>query len=275
MHNRILTIQDISCIGQCSLTVALPIISACGIETAILPSAVLSTHTAKGFDGYTFLDLTDEMPKICSHWNTLGLGFDAVYTGYLGSIRQIDTVLDIFKNANAVKIVDPVMADNGKLYAGFDGDFVKSMRSLCAEADVIIPNITEACLLSDMPYRESYDRDYIAELLKKLREFFSGTVVLTGISFDSTSTGVIISDKGRTEYYSHSKISRTYHGTGDIYASTFTGALMRGKDAFDAAKIAADFVVECIEETEKDESHWYGVRFERAIPKLISLLGGE
>lgn len=272
MHNRILTIQDISCIGQCSLTVALPIISACGIETAILPSAVLSTHTAKGFDGYTFLDLTDEMPKICSHWNTLGLGFDAVYTGYLGSIRQIDTVLDIFKNADAVKIVDPVMADNGKLYAGFDADFVNSMRTLCKEADIIIPNITEACLLADMPYRESYDRAYIDELLAKLGEISGGTVVLTGISFDSTSTGVIISQKGRTEYYSHSKISRTYHGTGDIYASTFTGALMRGRDAFDAAKIAADFVVRCIEATENDEAHWYGVRFEKAIPWLVSVL---
>lgn len=272
MHNRILTIQDISCIGQCSLTVALPIISACGIETAILPSAVLSTHTAKGFDGYTFLDLTDEMTKIYEHWDKLGLGFDAVYTGYLGSIRQIDIVLEIFKNANAVKIVDPVMADNGKLYAGFDADFVDRMRSLCGEADIIIPNITEACLIADMPYLESYDRFYIDTLIAKLQALTGAAVVLTGVSFDNSCTGVIISGYGRREYYSHCKISKTYHGTGDIYASTFTGAFMRGRDIFDAARIAADFVVKCIEQTESDAGHWYGVRFEKALPLLVSVL---
>lgn len=273
-HNRILTIQDISCIGQCSLTVALPIISACGIETAILPSAILSTHTADGFDGYTFLDLTAEMPKIYNHWNSLNLGFDAVYTGYLGSMKQIDTVLHIFKTANTLKIVDPVMADNGKLYSGFNADFVDSMRSLCREADIIIPNITEACLLTDTPYRESYDRSYIDALIAKLHTLCNGTAVLTGVSYDKENTGVVIFDGNKREYYSHGKISRTYHGTGDIYASAFTGILMRGNNAFDAARIAADFVVKCIESTENDTSHWYGVRFEKALPWLVSNLAG-
>ena len=145
-YPKILTVQDISCVGQCSLTVALPIISACGIETCVLPSAVLSTHTA-GFKGYTFRDLTDDMPDICAHWQKEGISFDAVYTGYLGSTKQIDYVKNILstvKKSDGYAVVDPAMADNGKLYPGFDMEFVEAMKTLCGAADYILPNITEA-----------------------------------------------------------------------------------------------------------------------------------
>ena len=166
-YKRLLTIQDISCVGQCSLTVALPIISACGLETCVLPSAVLSTHTA-GFTGYTFRDLTEDMPSIKEHWVKEGIRFDAIYTGYLGSTKQIDYVADIFEataSKNGVKIVDPAMADNGSLYPGFDTDFVEAMKGLCAKADYVIPNITEACFLTGVEYKTVYDREYVDLIL--------------------------------------------------------------------------------------------------------------
>ncbi|MBQ7793191.1 MAG: pyridoxamine kinase [Clostridia bacterium] len=270
-YKRILTIQDISCVGQCSLTVALPIISACGIEAAILPSAVLSTHTG-GFSGYTFRDLTEDMPAIAEHWKKEGITFDAVYTGYLGSTKQIDYVLDIINSADCMAIIDPAMADHGKLYAGFDGEFVNAMKKLCARADIILPNLTEACLITDTEYRESYDKAYISELLTKLKSLTGGTVILTGVSYSADTTGVLVADKDGENYYEHRKISTSCHGTGDVYASAFTGAVMQGKTTFEAACIAADFTVSCIEKTIEDKSHWYGVKFELALPELIEKL---
>ena len=183
MKKRILTVQDISCVGQCSLTVALPIISACGVETCVLPSAVLSTHTG-GFSGYTFRDLTEDMPKIEAHWQKENIKFDGLYTGYLGSAKQIDDVKSLFKtclNFDAKKIVDPAMADNGKLYVGFNQAFVEKMNELCKEADYLLPNLTEACFLLNEAYPESYDESYIDGLLERLSELCSGTIILTGI----------------------------------------------------------------------------------------------
>jgi pyridoxine kinase len=171
MYKRLLTIQDISCVGQCSLTVALPVISACGIETAVLPSAVLSTHTA-GFSGYTFTDLTEDMPAISKHWEKENLKFDAIYTGYLGSAKQIEYVKNIFKvngKDGCLKIVDPAMADNGNLYPGFDMAFVEEMKSLCAEADYVLPNLTEACFLTGTEYKTEYDKEYIDSIIEKLK----------------------------------------------------------------------------------------------------------
>lgn len=268
-YKRVLTIQDISCVGQCSLTVALPIISVCGIETCILPSAVLSTHTG-GFRDYTFRDLTDDIPKISAHWKKEGIGFDAVYTGYLGSKKQIDYVIDIIENYGVLTVVDPVMGDRGKLYAGFDTDFVKSMKGLCKKADIIIPNITEACFLTGEDYKEEYDRSYIDNLLDSLSALTSGTVILTGVSYGEKSTGVVVFENGKYNYYEHKKLSGGCHGTGDIYASAFTGALLNGKSPIDAAKIAADFTLLCIENT--DSSHWYGAQFEKALPALPAML---
>ena len=273
-YKKVLTIQDISCVGQCSLTVALPIISACGLETCVLPSAVLSTHTA-GFSGYTFRDLTEDMPAINAHWRKEGIRFDAIYTGYLGSTKQIDYVADIMASVgseNCLKIVDPAMADNGNLYPGFDLPFVEAMKTLCAKADYVIPNITEACFLTGMPYKTEYDRAYIDEILEKLTALGCRNIIFTGISYAPGKTGVVIFENGVYSYYEHEKLGNSCHGTGDIYASAFVGALMRGKTAFDAAKIAADYTVCCIQATAQEENHWYGAKFEPVLMNLIQAL---
>ncbi|MBQ9695684.1 MAG: pyridoxamine kinase [Oscillospiraceae bacterium] len=273
-YPKLLTIQDISCIGQCSLTVALPILSACGAETCILPSAVLSTHTA-GFKGFTVRDLSGDMPAIAAHWKREGIRFDAIYTGYLGSIDQIGYVQDIFRelrNDGAKTFVDPAMADNGVLYGAFDMTYANAMKPLCFGADVILPNLTEACLLTDMPYRETYDEAYIAEILDKLHAAGAGHIILTGVSYKPDTTGVLVDENGERRYYEHKKIDRVCHGTGDVYASAFVGAYMQGFSSFDAAKLAADYTVKCIENTLGDESHWYGVKFETALPDLIAAL---
>ena len=273
-YNKILTIQDISCVGQCSLTVALPIISACGIETCVLPSAVLSTHTA-GFSGYTFRDLTEDMPAIKDHWVKEGIRFDAIYTGYLGSTKQIDYVADIFDSVGSdscVKIVDPAMADNGNLYPGFDAEFVEAMKKLCGKADFVIPNITEACFLTGVEYKTQYDRAYIDTILEKLTALGCRNVIFTGISYEEGQTGVVVYENGNYAYYQHEKLTNSCHGTGDIYASAFVGALVRGKTAYDAARIAADYTVECIKETARLDNHWYGAAFEPVILKLIQAL---
>lgn len=273
-YKRILTIQDISCVGQCSLTVALPILSACGLETCILPSAVLSTHTA-GFSGFTFRDLTDDMPEICKHWQKENIKFKAIYTGYLGSVKQVGYVQNILNTMgtdDCIRIVDPAMADNGKLYSIFDNEYVAAMRTLCASADILIPNITEACFLAEVEYREIYDESYVKELLQKLAELGAKTIVLTGVGYAPEKTGVIVYEGGTLRYYEHDKISGGCHGTGDIYASAFTGALMRGKNIFEAAKIAADYTVRCIINTQGDPDHWYGAKFETALGELMNML---
>ncbi len=273
-YKRLLTIQDISCVGQCSLTVALPIISACGIETAVLPSAVLSTHTA-GFAGYTFRDLTEDMPDIMNHWVKENIKFDAVYTGYLGSTKQIKYVADIFDSVgteNCIKAVDPAMADNGKLYPGFDSEFVQAMRGLCKKADYLIPNITEASFLADMEFKTEYDRAYIDELISKLCSLGCKNVILTGVSYEKGKTGVVVFENSEYKYYQHNFLPNSCHGTGDIYASAFVGAFVRGKSAYDSAKIAADYTVECIKATAQEENHWYGAKFETELGKLIDML---
>ena len=273
-YKKILTIQDISCVGQCSLTVALPIISACGLETCVLPSAVLSTHTA-GFTGYTFRDLTEDMPSIKDHWVKEGIQFDAIYTGYLGSTKQIDYVADIFEATaaeNCVKIVDPAMADNGSLYPGFDADFVEAMKGLCTKADYVIPNITEACFLTGIEYKTEYDREYVDLILQKLSALGCRNIIITGISYEKGKTGVVVFEDGNYTYYEHEKLANSCHGTGDIYASAFVGAFTRGKTAYEAARIAADYAVECIKETAKLDNHWYGAAFEPVLGKLIAMV---
>lgn len=273
-YKKILTIQDISCVGQCSLTVALPILSACGLETCILPSAVLSTHTA-GFNGFTFRDLTDDMPEIQKHWQKENIKFKAIYTGYLGSVKQVgyvQNILDTMGTDDCVRIVDPAMADNGKLYSIFNDEYVAAMRGLCASADILIPNITEACFLAEVDYRETYDESYIKELLDKLSKLGAKTIVLTGVSYVPEKTGVIVYESGSIRYYEHDKVSKGCHGTGDIYASAFTGALMNDKDIFEAARIAADYTVKCIINTQGDADHWYGAKFETALGDLMDML---
>lgn len=273
-YKKILTIQDISCVGQCSLTVALPILSACGMETCILPSAVLSTHTA-GFTDFTVRDLTEDIPAIAAHWRKENISFDAIYTGYLGSLTQIDYVREIFatlKKEGGTIIVDPAMGDNGKLYPAFNEEYASAMAKLCGEADIIIPNITEACFMTGVEYKENYDGAYVTSLLEKCADLGAKTVVLTGVSYDAEHTGVAVYKNGKLTYYRHDKSAKGSHGTGDVYASAFVGALMNGKSAEDSAAIAADYTYQCILNTCDDATHWYGVKFETALEQLMNAI---
>lgn len=255
----------------------MPIISACGQECCIIPSAVLSTHTG-GFSGFTFADLTEEIPKIQKHWEQEDLQFDCIYTGYLGSVKQIGYVNDLIKSRlkpSGMKVIDPALADNGKLYAGFDMEYVDNMKELCRGADIVLPNITETCFLTGMPYKETYDESYVDELRAALHDLDIKKVILTGVSYKPEYTGVLVSEGKECTYYEHELIrieSRPngWHGTGDIYASAFVGALLNGVSIENAAKIAADFVVASIKATLDDPSHWYGVKFETQIKKLVS-----
>lgn len=270
---RIITIQDISCVGKCSLTVALPIISAMGVEAAILPTAVLSTHTM--FQNFTVKDLTDQIEPIAEHWKKEAFKFDAVYTGYLGSFEQIDLMKNFFedfKTESNILFVDPAMADNGKLYPAFDEAFAKHMATLCAKADIIVPNITEACFMTGTEYKTSYDENYVKELLIRLSDLGAKISILTGVSFKEGKTGVMGYDSttGEFAYYEHAKLPVSFHGTGDIFSSTCVGAMMNGMDWKEAVKVAADYTAECIRLTLEDPAKpWYGVNFEQAIPYLV------
>ncbi len=273
-YKKILTIQDISCVGQCSMTVALPIISACGIETCVLPSAVLSTHTA-GFKGFTFRDLACDMPAINEHWVKEGIFFDGIYTGYLGSKEQVDYVKNIAKTTlkeGGAIIVDPAFADGGKLYPIFDSAYVDKMKELVPISDYLLPNLTEACFLTGLEYKTEYDENYIKTVCNKLIDMGAKTVVLTGVSYEEGYTGICVMTSGSYYYYKHEFLPNSCHGTGDIYASSFVGALMNGKTAEQSAKIAGDYTVECIKLTAGDKEHWYGAKFEPCLPFLISLV---
>ena len=273
---RIMTIQDISCVGKCSLTVALPVISAMGVECGIVPTAVLSTHTM--FSGFTFKDLTDEMAPIADHWQKENFHFDAIYTGYLGSFEQINLVadyIDRFKAEDTVVFIDPVMADNGKLYPGFTPEFADAMAKLCGKADVIVPNLTEACFMTHTEYREDWDEAYIRELLAKLAALGAKKVVLTGICFEEGKTGFVGMDSATGEFFTHAhdKVAASYHGTGDIFSSTAVGALMRGKTLPEALAIAGEYTKECIKVTvDNGKIGHYGVDFEEVIPYLVKLI---
>ena len=274
MYKRLLTIQDVSCIGQCSATVALPVVSACGIECAVLPSAVLSNHTG-GFKSWTFRDLTDEIAKVEAKWNELGVKFDAFYTGYVCP-SQIDPILSIMRtcaNEGAVRVVDPVMADNGRLYTGFSEDFPKDMARLCRGADFILPNLTEAAfLLGIKPVLEGYDEKFIRDMIAGLHDLGAKNVVLTGVSFDPAKLGTAVSDGKSIAYDYNERLKRCSHGTGDVFASAFAGTVLRGLQPIDAAALAADVVCDSIRATPDD--HWYGVAFERALPDLVRRLSG-
>ena len=273
---RILTVQDISCVGRCSLTVALPIISAAGVETGVLPTAVLSTHTA--FPKFTFCDLTDEIEGISKTFTELDLGFDAIYTGYLGSFRQLGLVselIDRHRTDECMIVIDPAMADNGKLYKGFTPEFAAAMAELCGKADLVIPNLTEACFMLGIPYTEDYDEEYIRGVLKGLCGLGAKCAALTGISFDPTKLGSYAYDSTTDTYFSYfnDRMPVAYHGTGDIFASSTIGAIMGGHSIESALSVAVDFTLECIKLTMADEDRrTYGVNFEQALPYYIERL---
>ncbi len=277
-QKRVAAIHDISCFGKCSLTVALPIISATGIEVSVIPTAVLSTHTG-GFAGFTYRDLTEDIQPIVSHWDSLGIEFDALYTGFLGSFEQISIVSDIFdlyKKQGSLLVVDPVMGDNGSLYQVFDQDFPAGMRRLCEKADIIVPNITEALLLLGEPYEEGpYTKDYVESLLNKLADLGSPRVVLTGVYFSAEKLGAASLDKktNTISYALSDRIEGSYHGTGDVYASALLSAILNGAPLARAIKIAVDFTVGSIARTRKAHTDVrYGVNFEAGLLSLAQEL---
>lgn len=278
-QKRSLAIHDISGFGKCSLTVALPIISACGVETAVLPTAVLSTHTG-GFTGFTYRDLTEDMRPVADHWHGLGLEFDALYTGFLGSFEQIEIVESIvkdFKTKDNFVLCDPAMADNGKMYSLFNMDFAKKMAELCAMADIIVPNFTEAAFMLGEEYVEGpYTKEYVEGLLKKLSAMGPERVVLTGVYFDDNQLGSACYDSrtGETDYCLRPRLEGLYHGTGDVFASVLCGALLNGFDLKKACEISVEFTCGCIERTLKNTPEVrYCVDFERGLPKLMEALG--
>ena len=273
---KILTIQDISCYGQCSITVALPIVSAFGIETAILPSAVLSTHTA-GFTDFTVRDLTEDLPEIRKHWEKEGILFDAIYTGFIASIEQLDYIKDIIDSRlkpGGLVFVDPAMADHGEFYNGFDQEFADKMGELCKLGDYVLPNTTEACYILHKPWKEEFTKEEMLEMANELSEFTKRHVILKGDTHKEGKLGMIVLDKldSTCEIVFNDKVDYVSHGTGDVFASAFVGSTMNGKSPTQAAKIAGEFTKSAIEKTVGDENHKYGVKFEQVIPELYGLL---
>lgn len=269
---RIVSIQDISDLGKCSLTAALPVISALGVECAVMPTAVLSTHTM--FRGFTFHDLTDEMEPVARHWKEQGIRFDAIYTGYLGSYRQIEIVKKFFADfgEGAKIIVDPAMADNGRLYTGFTPEFALKMAELCKGADIVLPNITEACFMLGKEYKENYGRDYIIDLLEGLKGLGAKDCVITGVSFEDGRLGAmkLDSETGEVFEYYTDRQPESFHGTGDLFSSAVVGGVMRGMTVDNALRLACDFICESIRLTIGEAGHnTYGVNFEDAIPYLL------
>lgn len=273
---KILTIQDISCFGQCSITVALPLVSAFGIETAVLPSAVLSTHTS-GFTDYTVRDLTEDLPAIRKHWESEEIYFDAIYTGFIASAEQLDYIKDIIDSRlkpDGVVFVDPAMADHGEFYNGFDQEFADKMGELCKLGDYILPNTTEACYILHKPWKEQFSKEEMLEMAKELSNFTNRFVILKGYENDKNELGMVIFDKkdSSIEIVYNDKVDYVSHGTGDVFASSFVGSIMIGKSPAQAAKIAGEFTKTAIEKTVGDETHTYGVKFEQAIPGLYDLI---
>lgn len=272
-QKRIMTIQDLSCFGKCSLTVAHPVMSAMGLEVCPIPTAILSTHTA-GFQNWTFRDLSADLPIIAAHWKSQGLTFDGIGTGYLGSKEMIGMVADYFRLfPEAVKIVDPVFADNGKLYPAFGPDYAAGMTELCAKADVIVPNLTEASFLLGEEYISGgYDEAYIHGLLRRLTALGCPTAVVTGVIYDPARQGAVAYDSRTGEFFQYFRenIDVSFHGTGDVFTSALAGAVVLGRSMQDALRIAVDYTVDSILATmpDKDE-HWYGVKFETCLPGLI------
>jgi len=278
-QKRVAAIHDISCFGKCSLTVALPIISAAGVECSVIPTAVLSTHTG-GFTGFTYRDLTTDVQPIADHWKTLNIEFDSIYTGYLGSFEQLElvsTFFDDFKNDHSLILVDPVMADNGVLYQSFPKTFPAGMKKLCSKADVIVPNITEAVLMLNEDYKEGpYTKEYIENLLKKLAKIGPKQVVLTGVYFDDTALGAATydSETGVISYALAPRVEGYYHGTGDIFGSALLSGLLNDIPLAKAAQIAVDFTVKSIAWTKEAGTDLrFGVNFETNIPSLTQALG--
>jgi pyridoxine kinase len=272
---RVAAIHDISGFGKCSLTVALPILSAAGVETTVLPTAVLSTHTG-GFTDFTYRDLTEDIAPITAHWKSLDIQFDAIYTGFLGSFEQLELVtrfFEAFKTEDTVILVDPVMADNGELYKIFSPEFALGMCKLCQKADIIVPNLTEAALLVGEKYTPGpYTEAYIENLLKKLIALGPKKIVLTGVFFNDEELGAATYDAatGEVAYSFEKRIPGYYHGTGDVFGSALLSALLNDFSLNESAAIAVRFTTSAIRKTAAAGTDIrFGVNFEHSIPEFL------
>lgn len=273
MQKRALLINDLSGVGRCSLTVAIPIISALGIETSVIPTAVLSTHTG-GFEGYTFHDLTENMLPMAQHWHKLNLHFDAIYCGYLGSERQIEIVkkiISLLKSDDTVIIVDPVMADFGELYDNFKPDFPEKLKPLCDIADIIVPNITEACLLTNTPYEHDHTTDFATRLLHNLKSCVNAeNIVLTGVCDGHNKVGAGCCSQGKTEFKFAQQVKGAYYGSGDVFCSAMCAKLLQSGDFLQSVQTAVEFTSKCIKRTlDAGVDTRYGVIFEPEIKNLL------
>lgn len=245
---RIAAIHDLSCFGRCSLTIALPVLSAMGCQCCPLPTALLSAHT--GISGFTFLDTTDEMRRISAHWSQLSLHFQAIYTGFLGSAPQINLVEDFLRRFHApdtLLVMDPVMGDHGTPYKTCTPALRQGLRELVAQADVITPNLTEAAILLDIPYHESQTAD-ASELVRALSLQGQRSVVLTGYAAAPGQVGALCYDRDtrQVEAVQTARVPQDFPGTGDLFASVLTGALTRGAPLLQAARTAVDFLGSCV-----------------------------
>ena len=278
MQKRILIIQDLSAVGRVSASVAIPILASSGLITTLLPTALLSTHSG-GFEGFSFLDLTQEMGKILDHWETTDLRFDAVQTGYLGSpcqAREVERAIGLAQK-DAEIIVDPAMADNGRLYSKISKDMVEAMKSLCKKATIIIPNLTEATFLTGKPYEDKHeDQGYILDLARELyRQLGVKNIIITGVSNQEGSYGAACyqGEKDQIYYSQKPKIKGHYYGTGDIFASVLTASVENHKTIEEALDIATEFTHRTIQQSfEQKLPQRYGVCFEPNIPWLIKKL---
>lgn len=270
---RIVSIQDVSCLGKCSQTVALPIISSMGVETAILPTSILSTHTA--FKKFTVKNLSDEIYKIINHWKEEKFQFDLIYIGYTGTEEILDLVLhfiDNFKTEKNIVVFDPAMADHGKMYSGINESIIEKMKEVCKKADILRLNITESSFLLGNEYKENPSIEEIQQTTKKLKKLGPKKVIITGVEKEE-KIGAVGFDG--TNYYSNfeTKYNVSYHGTGDVFTSALSGSLVQGKTLEEAIKIATKFTTECVRLTYEDVNGTkYGVNFEQAIPYLIKLI---
>lgn len=269
---RCAAVHDLSGFGRCSLTVALPVLSVMGVQVSCLPTAVLSTHTG-GFQGYTFRDLTADLTPFYRHWQREGFSFDALYTGYLGSPEQITLVkgfIRAFRTENNLVLVDPVMGDHGRLYSRVTSEMAAGMKALCACADVIVPNMTEAAALTDMEYRaQGHDTAYLAAVCEKLLGLGAKQVVLTGVSQEKDRIGAACHDGKTLKVYATERIDAAYDGTGDLFASVLLGAYLHDGDLEAAMRKAADFTHDCVAASLQNGTNpHHGVDFE---PKLWQL----
>lgn len=275
MQKRVLAINDISCMGKCSLTVALPIISSVGHECVILPTALLSTHTAQGFGDFVSFNMTDQMKQIADHFERLDTRFDAIYSGYIVSPDQTDYIYGLVNKLadnNTLVVIDPVLGDNGRLYRGFTEKNITAIKRLCSVADVITPNLTEASLLTGIESDGVHmTKEGVESLLAALSGICKKKIVITGIEINDgeLTTAIMDVERGETTLYTRPKISGSVHGSGDVFASVLTALYLDGMTFDTAIEKALDFTLSAIADSAEDsDSRWYGANFEKYLGKI-------